>query len=93
MDRLKSIYELVQPTFAMDVLVYTPEEFAEIQERDNPFIEMVTREGVVICENPQIEENRWLRQAEYDLQAAEHKVRGRNRDDYEDQIWHGRLAS
>lgn len=50
LNRLKIVYELVQPTFAMDVLVYTPEEFAEMQERGNPFIEMILREGVVIYE-------------------------------------------
>ncbi len=53
LDRLERVYELVKPTFAMDVLVYTPQEFAEMQERDNPFIEMVLKEGVVIYERPQ----------------------------------------
>lgn len=50
LDRLDRVYELVKPTFAMDALVYTPQEFAEMQERDNPFIEMVLKEGVVIYE-------------------------------------------
>lgn len=50
LDRLKTIYELVRPTFAMDVLVYTPQELAQMQERGNPFIEMVLTEGVVIYE-------------------------------------------
>jgi predicted nucleotidyltransferase len=52
LDRLKTIYELVQPRFAMDVLVYTPQEFAEMQERGNPFVEMVLREGIVVYERP-----------------------------------------
>jgi predicted nucleotidyltransferase len=52
LDRLERVYELVKPTFAMDVLVYTPQEFAKMQERDNPFIEMVLKEGVVIYERP-----------------------------------------
>ena len=52
LDRLKRVYELVKPTFAMDVLVYTPQEFAEMQERNNYFIEMVLKEGVVIYERP-----------------------------------------
>jgi len=53
LDRLERVYELVKPTFAMDVLVYTPQEFAEMRERDNPFIEIVLKEGVVIYERPQ----------------------------------------
>jgi predicted nucleotidyltransferase len=45
LDRLKRVYELVKPTFAMDVLVYTPQEFAEMQERNNPFIEYGAERG------------------------------------------------
>jgi predicted nucleotidyltransferase len=52
LDRLARVYDLVKPTFAMDVLVYTPQEFAKMQERENPFIEMVMKEGVVIYERP-----------------------------------------
>ncbi len=52
LDRLKTVYELVQPTFALDVVVYTPEEFAEMQRLGNPFIEMVLREGIVVYEKP-----------------------------------------
>ena len=52
LDRLARVYDLVKPTFAMDVLVYTPQEFAEMQERNNYFIEMVLKEGVVIYERP-----------------------------------------
>jgi len=44
--QIVSAYELVQPRFAMDVLVYTPQEFTEMQERGNSFIEMVLREGI-----------------------------------------------
>jgi predicted nucleotidyltransferase len=53
LDRLEKVYELVKPTFAMDVLVYTPQELQEMREGDNPFIEMVLREGVTIYERPQ----------------------------------------
>jgi len=52
LDRLKTIYELVQPRFAMDVLVYTPQEFTEMQKRGNSFIEMVLKEGIVVYERP-----------------------------------------
>ncbi len=52
LDRLERVYDLVKPTFAMDVLVYTPKELAEMQERNNYFTEMVLKEGVVIYERP-----------------------------------------
>ena len=50
LDRLKTVYELVQPRFALDVLVYTPQEFTEMQERGNSFVEIVLKEGVVVYE-------------------------------------------
>lgn len=52
LDRLQTVYELVQPRFAMDVLVYTPQEFTEMQERGNSFVEMVLKEGIVVYERP-----------------------------------------
>jgi predicted nucleotidyltransferase len=52
LDRLKRVYDLVQPYFALDVLVYTPAELAQMQERGNPFIEKVLAEGRVIYERP-----------------------------------------
>jgi len=52
LDRLNTVYELVQPRFAMDVLVYTPQEFTEMQEQGNSFVEMVLKEGVIIYERP-----------------------------------------
>ncbi len=52
LDRLETVYELVQPRFAMDVLVYTPQEFTEMQERGSSFVEMVLKEGIVVYERP-----------------------------------------
>lgn len=52
LDRLETVYELVQPRFAMDVLVYTPQEFMEMQEQGNSFIEMVLKEGIIVYERP-----------------------------------------
>jgi hypothetical protein len=34
----------------LDLLVYTPEEFAQMQEEGRPFVDHVLREGVVIHE-------------------------------------------
>ena len=50
LDRLGRVYDLVRPTFAFDVLVYTPQEFVEMQERENPFIEQVVKGGITIYE-------------------------------------------
>ena len=50
LDRLKDVYEAVMPDFAMDALVYTPEEYARMLDEANPLIEMVEREGRVVYE-------------------------------------------
>lgn len=48
LDRLAQVYSLIQPDFALDVLVYTPNEFAKMQAGENPFIEEIVREGIVV---------------------------------------------
>ncbi len=48
LDRLGTVYQLIQPDFALDALVYTPAEFAQMQAEQNSFIEEVLREGVVV---------------------------------------------
>ena len=50
LDRLQAVYERVCPDYALDVLVYTPQEFAEMGARGNPLIEQVQNEGIVIYE-------------------------------------------
>jgi predicted nucleotidyltransferase len=52
LDRLKDVYLAVMPDFAMDALVYTPEEYARMLDEGNPLIEMVEREGRVVYERP-----------------------------------------
>jgi predicted nucleotidyltransferase len=52
LDRLAAVYEYVCPDYALDVLVYTPDEFAAMSAAGNPFIEKVEREGVVLYEGP-----------------------------------------
>ncbi len=48
LDRLGSVYQLIQPDFGLDALVYTPMEFAQMQADQNPLIEEILGEGVVI---------------------------------------------
>lgn len=50
LDRLATVFEYVCPDYALDVLVYTPQEFAEMAARGNSFIERVQQEGVVLYE-------------------------------------------
>ena len=50
LDRLGRVYDLIDLDCAFDALVYTPNEFAEMQARENPFIERVLREGITIYE-------------------------------------------
>lgn len=50
LDRLGRVYDLIDLDCAFDALVYTPEEFAELQARENSFIEHVLHEGITIYE-------------------------------------------
>ena len=50
LDRLKRVYRLVKPSFAMDVLVYTPGELEEMRGRGNPFLEEALSEGIIVYE-------------------------------------------
>ena len=49
--RLIEVVELIDLDLGkVDVFVYTPEEFKEMIERENPFIENVLKEGRVVYE-------------------------------------------
>jgi len=49
--RLIEVAELIDLDLGkVDVFVYTPEEFKEMIERENPFIENVLKEGRVVYE-------------------------------------------
>jgi predicted nucleotidyltransferase len=50
LERLRAVYEHVCPDYALDVLVYTPEEFARMVDQGNSLIERVQKEGVVLYE-------------------------------------------
>ncbi len=50
LDRLGTVYDLIAPDFAMDVLVYTPAEFARMRDEGNSFVEEIQRDGIVIYE-------------------------------------------
>jgi len=48
-DRLDEVYRALSPRVGLDILVYTPEEFAEMLET-RPFVQEAVREGRVVYE-------------------------------------------
>jgi len=50
LDRIKDVLKIIKPNFAIDVLVYTPEEFRKMTSEGNPFLEYVIKDGRVIYE-------------------------------------------
>jgi predicted nucleotidyltransferase len=53
LDRLADIITLIEPDFALDVLVYTPEEFERMLAEDNPLLTNAVEHGKVIYERGQ----------------------------------------
>lgn len=51
-DRLKEVTEFLDVPFAVDVLVYTPQELQEMVARGNPFITSALESGIVVYERP-----------------------------------------
>ena len=50
LKRLKEAALLVKAPGAIDILVYTPEEWQRMQEQESPFAERVVKEGRVVYE-------------------------------------------
>ena len=53
LDRLGEVMEAIDANFALDVLVYTPEEFDRMRDEERPFLMHALEEGKVIYEKPQ----------------------------------------
>lgn len=53
LDRLADIISLIDPDFALDVLVYTPEEFDRMLSDGNPIVSSAVEHGKVIYERPE----------------------------------------
>ena len=51
-DRLADVVDCIKPDFALDVFVYTPEEFERMREEGNPLVTRALEEGEVIYEGP-----------------------------------------
>jgi predicted nucleotidyltransferase len=52
LQRLKRVTLLIREPIPVDLFVYTPEEFAQMLEDENPFVQIVIKEGRVIYEKP-----------------------------------------
>jgi len=50
LDRIKDVLKIIKPNFAIDILVYTPNEFQKMVSDGNPFLEHVLKQGKVIYE-------------------------------------------
>ncbi len=48
LDRIAEAFDLIDPRCALDILVYTPQEYRSMLEAGNPLIEAAEREGRVI---------------------------------------------
>jgi predicted nucleotidyltransferase len=52
LDRTKELLKIIKPTFAIDIIVYTPDEFQKMLSQGNAFLEHVLEEGEIIYEKP-----------------------------------------
>ena len=52
LDRIADAYDLIEPDFGLDILIYTPEEYRAMKASENPLIERAEREGRVLYERP-----------------------------------------
>ena len=51
-DRIGDALALIPVGIAVDILVYTPDEYARMQSDENPLIERAEQEGRVLYERP-----------------------------------------
>ncbi len=49
LDRLKVAYQVLSPQTALDIIVYTPQEFERLK-KSNPFVKYIVKQGEVIYE-------------------------------------------
>jgi predicted nucleotidyltransferase len=52
LDRIADAYDLIDPRYALDILVYTPAEYEAMRAAGNSLIERAEREGRVLYERP-----------------------------------------
>ncbi|MGQ0668762.1 MAG: nucleotidyltransferase domain-containing protein [Actinomycetota bacterium] len=52
LDRIAEAYDLLDPGYALDLLIYTPEEYEARLDAENDLLEEAERHGRVIYERP-----------------------------------------
>lgn len=52
LDRVARAYDLIDPRYALDILVYTPGEYDAMLAEGNTLVESAEREGRVLYERP-----------------------------------------
>lgn len=52
LDRIADAYDLIDPRYGLDILIYTLDEYASMLADSNPLIERAEREGRVLYERP-----------------------------------------
>ncbi len=52
LDRIADAYDLIHPRYALDILIYTPVEYAKMLEDGNSLIESAEKDGRVLYERP-----------------------------------------
>jgi uncharacterized protein len=50
LDRIAQAYDLLDPRYAIDILIYTPAEYEAMQADENPLLEAAERDGRVLYE-------------------------------------------
>lgn len=50
LDRIADAYDLIDPRYALDILIYTPQEYEKMLDDENPLLEAAEREGRVLYE-------------------------------------------
>ena len=51
-DWIAEAYDLIEPRYGLDILIYTPDEYREMRDAENPLIERAEGEGRVLYERP-----------------------------------------
>jgi predicted nucleotidyltransferase len=52
LDRIAEAFDLVDPRYALDILIYTPDEYRSMLDDRNPLVEAAEREGRLLYERP-----------------------------------------
>lgn len=52
LDRIGDAFDLIQHDFALDILIYTPEEYGQMLSEGNSLLEVAEKEGRVLYQRP-----------------------------------------